>query len=76
MRVEDAIKALQDCNPEEEIMIEWFTRKDVEDHLMEPVREEKWDLAVGLLQKTSGDQDNFEIQHFLKMAEERLEAAE
>ena len=59
MRVEDAIKALQDCNPKEEIMIEWFTRKD-----------------VGLFQKTSGDQDNFEIQQFLKMAEERLEAAE
>lgn len=75
MRAQDAVKYLSELNPDEEVMIEWFGKEDVESHLQHNIPEEQWNLAVRLFEKSSGDQDNFEIQQFLGMAKERLEAA-
>ena len=44
MKVSTAIKQLQNLNPEEEIVINWFDRSTFEDFYNdeEPVNDEKW----------------------------------
>ena len=76
MRAQDAVKYLSELNPDEEVMIEWFGKEDVESHMQYSIPDEQWNLAVRLFEKSSGDQDNFEIQYFLGEAKERLAAAE
>lgn len=44
MKVSTAIKQLQDLNPEEEIVINWFNRSTFEDFYNdeEPISDEQW----------------------------------
>ena len=54
MKVADAIKNLSELNPDEEIMIQWFTKEHAE-YMEEdnPLPQEQWDMAVRIFDKNS-----------------------
>ena len=74
MKVKHALSHLSKLDPEEEVMMEWFEKQDIESHFDAKISNEEWSLAVHLFEKTSGDQSNFEIEYFLSEAKERLAA--
>ena len=53
MKVSTAIKQLQDLNPEEEIVINWFNRSTFEDFYNdeEPMKDEKWTSLMAHFEK-------------------------
>ena len=73
MRVQDAIKNLSELNPDEEIMIQWFTKEHA-DYIEEdnPLPQEQWDMAVRLFDKNSPDAEDFGMQYCIDEAGERL----
>jgi hypothetical protein len=72
MKIQDAINLLSQLDPQEEVMIEWYSKEDLEIHLQEKLSSEEWNLAVGLFQKAAGGESNFETIYFLQEARERL----
>lgn len=73
MRVADVIKSLSELNPDEEIMIQWYTKEHAE-YMEEdnPIPQEQWDMAVRLFDKNSPDANDFSIEYFIDEAGERL----
>lgn len=75
MRVQDAIKALQDYNPEEEIMIQWFAKEHIDGNHNTTYDETHWNLAVRLFEKYDVGEDDFGVRTALTEAKERLQAS-
>jgi len=73
MKVSTVLAALQQEDPNSEIMIQWFTKEDVESNTGEEYTEEHWDLAVNLFEKWDVNMDVFDIMTSLNEAQERLE---
>jgi hypothetical protein len=76
MRVQTVIDALKDEDPNSEIMIQWFTKEDVESNTRAEYTEEQWNLAVRLFEKWDVSMDDFGVPTALAEAHERLAAAE
>jgi hypothetical protein len=76
MRVSDVIKALQDEDPNSEVMIQWFTKEHVESNTSATYADEHWNLAVRLFDKWDVGMDDFSVPTCLSEARERLAAAE
>lgn len=74
MRVSTVLAALQQEDPDSEIMIQWFTKDDVESNTGNEYTNEHWDLAVSLFDKWDVGMDVFEIMTSLNEAQERLAA--
>ena len=74
MKVSAVIEALQQEDPNSEIMIQWFTKEDVESNTGNEYTLEQWDLAVSLFDKWDTGMDVFEVLTSLNEAEERLAA--
>ena len=72
MKVADAIKNLMELNPDEEIMIQWFTKEHTEYMDEDPIPNDQWDLAVGLFDKNPPDYEDFGIHYCVTTAGERL----
>ena len=71
--VADAIKNLMELDPNEEIMIQWFT-KEAAEYMEEdnPLPQEQWDMAVRLFDKNSPGAEEFGLQYCSDEAGERL----
>jgi hypothetical protein len=76
MRVADIIQALQDEDPNSEVMIQWFTKEHVEGNTSTSYTDEHWNLAVRLFDKWDIGMDDFQVLPCLAEARERLAAAE
>lgn len=72
MKVQSVLDALKDEDPDSEIMIQWFTKEDVEENTGEEYTPEHWDLAVALFDKWDVSMDIFEVLSNLEEADERL----
>lgn len=72
MKVSTVIAALQQEDPNAEIMIQWFTKEDVESNTGNAYTEEHWDLAVALFDKWDTGMDVLEVLTSLNEAGERL----
>ena len=72
-RVADVIKSLMELDPNEEIMIQWFTKEHAE-YMDEdnPYSKEVWEEAVRLFDKDAPGAEEFGLQHCLDEAERRL----
>jgi hypothetical protein len=71
--VADAIKNLMELDPNEEIMIQWFTKEHAEYMDEEnPIPQEQWEMAVRLFDKDAPDAEAFGLQHCIDEAGERL----
>jgi hypothetical protein len=73
MLVSDAIKNLTELDPNEEIMIQWFT-KEAAEYMEEdnPLPKEQWELAVRLFDKNAPGAEEFGLQYCIDEAGERL----
>jgi hypothetical protein len=71
MKVADAIKNLMELNPDDEIMIQWYTKADA-DYMEDTLPKEQWELAVRRFDKNPPDANDFSIQYFIDDAGERL----
>ena len=73
MLVSDAIKNLTELDPNEEIMIQWFSKESAE-YMEEdnPLPKEQWELAVRMFDKNPPDANDFSLQYFIDEAGERL----
>jgi len=74
MKVSTVLAALQEEDPNSEIMIQWFTKEDVELNTGNEYSNEHWDLAVKLFEKWDINMDVFDIMTSLNEAQERLAA--
>ena len=72
MKVSTVLAALQQEDPNSEIMIQWFTKEDVESNTGEEYTNEHWDAAVSLFDGWDTGMDVFEIITSLNEAGERL----
>lgn len=72
MKVSTVLAALQQEDPNSEIMVQWFTKEDVESNTGEEYTTEHWDLAVKLFEKWDINMDVFDIITSLNEAGERL----
>jgi hypothetical protein len=73
MRAADAIKNLMELNPDEEVMIQWYTKEHAEYMDEEnPIPQDQWDMAVRLFEKNSPDADDFGLQYCIDEAGRRL----
>jgi hypothetical protein len=71
--VADAIKNLMELDPNEEIMIQWFTKEHAEYMDEEnPIPQEQWEMAVRLFDKDAPDAEAFGLQYCIDEAGERL----
>ena len=69
--VADAIKNLMELDPNEEIMIQWFSKEHAE-YMDEEIPEEQWNEAVRLFDKNSPGAEEFGLQYLLDEAGQRL----
>ena len=71
--VADAIKNLMELDPNEEIMIQWFSKEHAE-YMDEdnPYSKEVWEEAVRLFDKDAPGAEEFGLQQCLDEAERRL----
>lgn len=76
MQIKTVIAALQQEDPNAEIMIQWFTKEDVEANTNATYTEDHWNLAVRLFEKWDVGMDDFNVLPCLAEARERLAAAE
>ena len=76
MQIKTVIAALQQEDPNAEIMIQWFTKEDVESNTNAQYTEDHWNLAVRLFEKWDVGMDDFNVLPCLAEARERLAAAE
>jgi hypothetical protein len=73
MQVKTVIEALQQLDPQEEIMIQWFEKSHVEANNETEYTEEHWNMAVYLFDKWDTGEDDFGIDNLLVEAAARLE---
>ena len=74
MQVSYLIKHLQEeYQPDQEIMIQWFTKEDVEANNGKTIDEDLWNLAVRLFEKYEITQDEFGVDTCLLEAKERMD---
>jgi hypothetical protein len=73
MQVKTVIEALQQLDPQEEIMIQWFEKNHVEANNETEYTEEHWNMAVYLFDKWDTGEDDFGIKECLDEAAARLE---
>ena len=76
MKIQTVIEALQQEDPNAEIMVQWFTKEDVESNTNAVYTEDHWNLAVRLFEKWDVGMDDFNVLPCLAEARERLAAAE
>lgn len=74
MKVSTVLEALQQEDPNSEIIIQWFTKEDVQSSTGNEYTNEHWDLAVSLFDKWDTGLDVWEIVTSLNEAQERLAA--
>ncbi len=75
MKVSDAIEILQQEDQDSEIMIEWFTKQDVESHIERQIDTAEWDLASHLYNKYGITEEViYDIVALINVAKERIEA--
>lgn len=74
MKVSTVIAALQQEDPDSEIMIQWFTKSHVEFNTSEEYTNEHWEMAVALFDKWDIGMDEFDVRGCLSDAQERLGA--
>lgn len=72
MKVSTVIAALQQEDPDSEIMIQWFTKDHVEFNTNEQYTNEHWEMAVALFDKWDIGMDEFDVRGCLSDAQERL----
>lgn len=72
MKVSTVLAALQQEDPNSEIMIQWYTKSDVESNTRAEYTEVHWNLAVALFDKWDIGMDNLEVVPCLAEARERL----
>ena len=71
--VADTIKSLMELDPNEEIMIQWFTKEHAEYMDEEnPIPKEQWEMAVRLFDKNPPGAEEFGLQYCIDEAERRL----
>lgn len=75
MRVQTVIEALQQEDPNSEIMVQWFTKEDVESNNETKYTDEHWNLAVALFDKWETGQDDLGIADCLDEAAARMEVS-
>ena len=73
MQAKTIIAALQELDPETEVMAQWFTKEDVESNTKKTYTDEHWDLAVRLFDKWETGMDDFGIPSCLDEAAARIE---
>jgi hypothetical protein len=68
MKVSTAIKNLQELNPDEQIIINWFSKSNFEDYFNDedPITEEKW---LSLAQYLENAEHFWEYNHYTLEAE-------
>ena len=76
MRIQTVIEALQQEDPNAEIMVQWFTKEDAESNTNATYTEDHWNLAVRLFEKWDVGMDDFNVVPCLAEARERLAAAQ
>jgi len=69
--VADTIKSLMELDPNEEIMIQWFTKEHAE-YMDEEIPKEQWEMAVRLFDKNPPGAEEFGLQYCIDEAGERL----
>lgn len=72
MQAKTIIAALQELDPEAEVMAQWFTKEDVEGNNKKTYSDEHWDLAVRLFDKWETGQDDLGVNSCIDEAEARL----
>jgi hypothetical protein len=74
MQVQTVIKALQELDPKQQIMIQWFEKEHVELNTNTTYTDEHWDMAVSLFDKwDTADMEELGIQSCIDEAANRLE---
>lgn len=76
MRVQTIIDTLLQEDPNSEVMIQWYTKDDVESNTNATYTDEHWNLAVRLFDKWEVGMDDLNVPNCLAEARERLAAAE
>lgn len=75
MRVADAIKLLKEEDQNAEILIEWFTKEDIESHNETKIDLSVWNLAARLYNKYGVTEESLhEINSLVALAKERIES--
>jgi hypothetical protein len=69
MKVRYVIDALKDMNPDEELAIQWYTRKDVEANLNKKIAVESWEFVCDYACEEPSMSD-FSIPYLLEKAED------
>lgn len=72
MKVSTVLAALQQEDPNSEIMIQWYTKSDIESLTSTEYAEVQWNLAVRLFDKWDTGMDDLGITDCLAEARERL----
>jgi len=70
MNVSRAIQLLSDEDPDSDLMIQWFTKEDVEGNLNKEIPDAHWEMAVNVFDNGEVSMDQFEVVHCLNMASE------
>jgi hypothetical protein len=73
MKVSEAIKALQGCNPDEEIMIQWYAKDHSEYMEDDETPVEVWNRAVELFEADPCDAESFGFVDCLDKAKDEVE---
>jgi len=74
MQVQTVIQALQELQPDSEIMIQWFEKEHVEENLSLKLTDDVWNMAVSLFDKwDSPGTDDFGIRDCVDEAAARIE---
>ena len=74
MRIQTVIDALLQEDPNAEIMVQWFTKEDVEAFRGEALSLNEWSMATQIFDKWSSDNDYLDIISCLEEARQRLTA--
>lgn len=74
MKVKDAIQLLQAEDLEADVMIQWYTKEDIEAFRGESLSPNEWSMATQLFDKWSSDNDYADVITCLEEARIRLTA--
>lgn len=76
MQAQTIIAALQELPPDTEVMVQWYTKEDVQDHFHTTYTDEHWNTAVRLFDKwdSAGVVDDLGIGQVMDEAEARVSA--
>ena len=70
MKVSRAIQLLSDEDPDSDLMIQWFTKEDVEGNLNKEIPDAHWEMAVNVFDNGEVSMEEFEVVHCLNRASE------